>query len=186
MIDIGFVKPKTGIGKIRPVIDVNGRRNDMAHFLDFTYSPFKMSVYFSGKAGGHRIIIGSPKTGYRILLRSKTIQDGSCPDHPDARRIEDVFAYFTIDDGTGSMQCSTGSDQLLSFLKIGREAITNADGKGKDEIHAAIRNAIFGVPLIATGEFRRLKEDLSFRIETMKKVEKSDLKAISSAMEAEL
>ena len=136
---------------------------------------------------GFAVSVGE-KSGiiYRCEECSKTIQDGSCPDHPDARRIEDVFAYFTIDDGTGSMQCSTGSDQLLSFLKIGREAITNADEKGKDEIHAAIRNAIFGVPLIATGEFRRLKEDLSFRIETMKRVEKSDLKAISSAMEAEL
>ncbi|QRF74788.1 mjaSSB [Thermoplasmatales archaeon] len=123
---------------------------------------------------------------YRCAECSKTISDGSCPDHPDARKVEDIFAYFTIDDGTGVMQCSAGSDHLLSFLKIGKEALTNADAKSRDEIHASIRNSLLGMPIFASGEFRRLRDDLSFRIDSMKRVDQQELKIIAAAMEADL
>ncbi|EQD69089.1 replication factor A, partial [mine drainage metagenome] len=36
----------------------------------------------------------------------KTVDDIRCPDHPEAKIFLDLYAYFTIEDGTGDMQCN--------------------------------------------------------------------------------
>jgi replication factor A1 len=123
---------------------------------------------------------------YRCSQCSKTVQNGSCPDHPDAGKIEDIFAYFSVDDGTGVIQCSAGSASLLPFLGIKGESIKNIDERKKDEIHTNIRNGLIGMPIFATGEFRKMKEDLSFRVETFRKVSAAELKLISTPAEGEI
>lgn len=122
---------------------------------------------------------------YRCAQCSKTVPDGSCPDHPDAGKIEDVFAYFTIDDGTGVMQCSAGSGSLFPFLNISKESLKNIDARGREDIHMNIRNGLLGIPIFVTGEFRRMNDDLSMRAESFKRMGQEEVKLLSSKMEAE-
>ncbi|MEM0155237.1 MAG: hypothetical protein QW597_01365 [Thermoplasmataceae archaeon] len=142
---------------------------------------------FGGVSIAGFVVSVGEKSGivYRCSQCFKTIQNGSCPDHPNADKIEDIFAYFTVDDGTGVIQCSAGSASLLPFLGLTGDSIKNSDERKRAEIHTNIRNGLIGMSVFATGEFRRMKEDLSFRVESFRKVTAAEVKLISAPVEGD-
>ncbi|WP_075057197.1 hypothetical protein [Thermogymnomonas acidicola] len=73
---------------------------------------------------GFAVTVGGEKSGiiYRCSVCNRVIEEVRCPDHPIDVPKMDIFAYFTLDDGTGTVQCTCGRQVLMPLL-----GLTDAD-----------------------------------------------------------
>ncbi len=92
----------------------------------------------------------------------KTPEGDSCPDHPEAKLIKDYFIFFTIDDGTGTIQCTAGKDQIDGIMKMaGGEALEEM--ASRDPFLRELKQNLLGRLAQVTGEVIRSRNGLSFR-----------------------
>ena len=92
----------------------------------------------------------------------KTPEGESCPDHPGAKLIRDYFIFFTIDDGTGTMQCTAGKDQIDGIMKIaGQEALDEM--ATRDPFLRELKEELLGRLVQVSGEVIRSRNGLSLR-----------------------
>ncbi len=135
------------------------------------------------------IISFGEKSGLRLRCSEcrKTIEDVRCPDHPSAPFMYDLFAYFTLSDGTGYMQCTAGRGPLLKLLGMPESELSPENSSiTKRDIYNRIRNELHGKPFILEGDLAEGNQGLTLRISGIVKVSADDVKSLIRKMEVEL
>lgn len=135
------------------------------------------------------IISFGEKSGLRLRCSEcrKTIEDVRCPDHPSAPFVYDLFAYFTLSDGTGYIQCTAGRIPLLKLLGM-PESDLSPDNSSitKRDIFNRLREGLYGRPFILEGDLAEGNMGLALRISDIEKVSTDDVKSLIRKMEVEL
>lgn len=117
---------------------------------------------------------------------NQRLDDLRCPDHPDAPFIYDLFAYFTIDDGTGHMQCTGGRIPLLPLLGIKLEDFVPSNKSiSRRGIQALLEEKIQGMAFVIGGDVVKSQVGLSLRIRDIRPMDEEFLKTFSRMLEAD-
>ncbi len=110
-------------------------------------------VVFVGEKGG--LVMRCPEC-------RKTQEGDECPDHPGTALVRDYFIFFTIEDGTGTLQCTAGKEQIISMIK-GGDSGTLDKMAAEDPFLRDLKNDILGQLIRVSGEVIRSRNGLSFR-----------------------
>ncbi len=117
----------------------------------------------------------------------KTTEDVKCPDHPDADLFLDLYAYFTVEDGTGDIQCNAGRAPLMSVLGLTEEALDISKPKvSRADVMRNLREKLFSVPLLLHGDCTLGPNGPSFRVRKVEMVDEQRLKKIGENMQEEI
>lgn len=134
------------------------------------------------------IISVGPKSGllYRCSECNSRLEEIKCPDHPDAKIKYDIFTYFTIDDGTGTLQVTAGMNQILGLLGI-KEGEFNPENRKltKSSLREGLIRALLGKAFKVTGDLRDQNMGLSLRCFSLTHMEDADINAMVSDQEAD-
>lgn len=135
------------------------------------------------------IISLGEKSGLRLRCSEcrKTIEDVRCPDHPGSPFVYDLFAYFTLSDGTGYQQCTAGKMPLMKLLGIQEADLDpNRSSLTKREVYAKLREKLHGKPYLVEGDLAEGNNGLTLRVSDLAGVTSEDLKSLITIMEVEL
>ncbi len=117
----------------------------------------------------------------------KTIDDIRCPDHPEAKIFLDLYAYFTIEDGTGDIQCNVGRAGLLELLNLKEEDLNIDKPKvSKAEVSKRLAEKILSVPLLLDGDAVLGTNGPLFRARRIRRMDEPLLKTVLQAYEGEM
>lgn len=134
------------------------------------------------------IISLGEKSGLKLRCSEcrKSIEDVRCPDHPSAPFVYDLFAYFTLSDGTGYIQCTAGRMPLMKLLGMQESELDPSSSITKREVYSRIREKLHGKPFILEGDLAEGTNGLTLRISDISGISQEDVKSFFRAMEAEL
>ncbi|MCL4336186.1 MAG: replication factor A [Candidatus Thermoplasmatota archaeon] len=136
---------------------------------------------------GFAVTMG-PKSGLVIRCSqcNERLEDLRCPDHPDAPQSYDLFAYFTLDDGTGHIQCTGGKMALLPVLGIkNEEFIPSNTSISRRSVQTGLTENILGKSLVVSGDVAKNQMGLSLRARSLQYMNEDHLKKFSTLLEAD-
>lgn len=178
-------------GRLRLSINDKAKVSDSSIVVTQSEKPLLISEASSPIGGitirGFAITLGD-KSGLRMRCSvcKKTIEDIHCPEHPTDSYYYDLFAYFTVSDGSGYMQCTAGSSALLPIIGMGESDLdVNNSRLMKKDVFNKMKEAIFGKPLVITGDFVNTQMGLSFRSSSIRPLTMDDVKSAIKEMEVE-
>lgn len=117
---------------------------------------------------------------------NQKLDDIRCPDHPEAPHVYDLFAYFTLDDGTGHIQCTGGRYPLLPLLNIPADQFVPSNTSiSRRSILASLEENIPGKAFIINGDVVKSQIGLSLRMNSIKPMDEDFLKKFSRMLEAD-
>lgn len=135
------------------------------------------------------IITLGEKSGLRLRCSEcrKTIEDVRCPDHPDKPFVYDLFAYFTLSDGTGYLQCTAGRIPLMKLMGLGENDLEPASSKlTKRDVYSKLHEKLYGKPFILEGDLAEGNNGLNLRITDLDRITADDIKKFLRQIEVEL
>ena len=107
---------------------------------------------------------------------NQRVDDVRCADHPDAKLIYDIFAYFTVDDGTDYLQVNAGYEALKNIINISREYLDNPQRPPlKKEVKEKVEIALVHNALKIKGNLRINNMGLSMRSSEVSYVTNNDI-----------
>ncbi|AAT44004.1 replication protein A [Picrophilus oshimae] len=118
----------------------------------------------------------------RCSVCNKTISLNVCPDHPDAGINLDIFAYFTIDDGTGFVRATAGKDAILPLININENEIA----RKASIIYNEMYKKLYGHAFKFTGNFIKKDDELDFQVIKANSITDDEIKIEMVEMENEL
>lgn len=136
---------------------------------------------------GYAVSLGQ-KSG--LVMRcsecNQRLDDIRCPDHPSAPFAYDMFAYFTLDDGTGHIQCTGGKYALLPLLGIPEDQFVPSNTAiSRRSIQASLEEHLPGKAFIIEGDVVKSQIGLSVRMNSIKPLDEEFLKTFSQILEAD-
>lgn len=179
-------------GRLRLTINDKANVSDSTLVVTDTEKPLQISEATSPVGGitirGFAITLGD-KSGLRMRCSEcrKTLEDIHCPDHPTAPYYYDLFAYFTVSDGSGYVQCTAGSAPLLPAIGMSESDLdVNNSSLMKKDVFNRMKDAIFGKPLVITGDLVNGQMGMSLRATSIRPLSAEDVKSAIKEMEVEL
>lgn len=136
---------------------------------------------------GFAVNIG-PKSGLvmRCSQCNQKLDDLRCTDHPDAPFVYDLFAYFTMDDGTGHLQCTGGRIPLLPLLGLTPEDFVPSNKNiSRRGVQSLLEENIPGKAFVIGGDVVKSQIGLSLRIRDIRPMDEEFLKTFSRMLEAD-
>ncbi len=117
----------------------------------------------------------------------KTIDDIRCPDHPEAKIFLDLYAYFTLEDGTGDIQCNIGRAGMLELLNLKEEDLNIEKPKvSRADVSKRLAEKILSVPILLDGDAVMGTNGLSFRARRIRRMDEPLLKKVMEAYEGDM
>ena len=117
----------------------------------------------------------------------KTIDDIRCPDHPEAKIFLDLYAYFTLEDGTGDIQCNVGRAGMLELLNLKEEDLNIEKPKvSRADVSKRLAEKILSVPILLDGDAVMGPNGLSFRARRIRRMDEPLLKKVMEAYEGDM
>ena len=117
----------------------------------------------------------------------KTIDDIRCPDHPEAKIFLDLYAYFTLEDGTGDIQCNVGRAGMLELLNLKEEDLNIEKPKvSRADVSKRLAEKILSVPILLDGDAVMGTNGLSFRARRIRRMDEPLLKKVMEAYEGDM
>lgn len=117
---------------------------------------------------------------------NQRLDDLRCPDHPEAPLKYDLFAYFTLDDGTGHIQCTGGRFALLPLIGITEEQFVPSNTAiSRRSVQAALEDHIPGKAFVIEGDVVKTQMGLSLRMNSIRYLDEEFLKKFSAILEAD-
>ncbi len=117
----------------------------------------------------------------------KTIDDIRCPDHPEAKIFLDLYAYFTLEDGTGDIQCNVGRAGMLELLNLKEEDLNIEKPKvSRADVSKRLAEKILSVPILLDGDAAMGTNGLSFRARRIRRMDEPLLKKVMEAYEGDM
>lgn len=122
----------------------------------------------------------------RCSACNQRLDDLHCPDHPEAPISYDIFAYFTIDDGTGSIQCTGGKSVFLKELGFTEAQFAPANKSiTRRSVFTGLQEKILGKVIVGSGDVSRNQAGLSIRLNDISHLGEDFLKKLVERMEAD-
>ncbi|MEM3675480.1 MAG: replication protein A [Thermoplasmataceae archaeon] len=174
-------------------ITINEKTKVSRVSLDFQPGAHTKNISeLNGPIGGVEIFAISVSLGeksglvYRCSECRNKLDDIRCPDHPDAAVAYDLFAYFLVDDGTGSILCTAGSSALLKLIGMRPDELvpSNRSVTGRS-IAESLRNNIVGKALVIRGDIVSGTGGLSIRGSEIFHPAQEDLNRLTQFLEAD-
>ncbi|HLH86214.1 MAG TPA: replication protein A [Thermoplasmataceae archaeon] len=174
-------------------VSINDRAKVARTTLDFEIgSHIKNIGEITAPVGGVELFAVAVSLGeksglvYRCSQCRNRLDEIRCPDHPDAPILYDIFAYFTVDDGTGSILCTAGSGALLKLIGIKSDEFTPSNRSiSKRSVIEMLQKNILGNGLVITGDVVSGTGGLSVRGRDISHIDASNLSRLSSFLEAD-
>lgn len=117
----------------------------------------------------------------------KTIDDIRCPDHPEAKIFLDLYAYFTLEDGTADIQCNVGRAGMLELLNLKEEDLNIEKPKvSRADVSKRLAEKILSVPILLDGDAVMGTNGLSFRARRIRRMDEPLLKKVMEAYEGDM
>lgn len=117
----------------------------------------------------------------------KTIDDIRCPDHPEAKIFLDLYAYFTLEDGTGDIQCNVGRAGMLELLNLKEEDLNIEKPKvSRADVSKRLAEKVLSVPILLDGDAVMGPNGLSFRARRIRRMDEPLLKKVMEAYEGDM
>lgn len=117
----------------------------------------------------------------------KTIDDIRCPDHPEAKIFLDLYAYFTLEDGTGDIQCNVGRAGMLELLNLKEEDLNIEKPKvSRADVSKRLAEKVLSVPILLDGDAVMGTNGLSFRARRIRRMDEPLLKKVMEAYEGDM
>ena len=117
----------------------------------------------------------------------KTIDDIRCPDHPEAKIFLDLYAYFTLEDGTGDIQCNVGRAGMLELLNLKEEDLNIEKPKvSRADVSKRLAEKILSVPILLDGDAVMGTNGLLFRARRIRRMDEPLLKKVMEAYEGDM
>lgn len=135
------------------------------------------------------IITLGEKSGLKLRCSEcrKSIEDVRCPDHPTAPFTYDLFAYFTLSDGTGYLQCTSGRFPLMELIGMKEEELDPSNSTlTKRDVYNRIRDKLHGKPYMVEGDLVEGNNGLAMRVSRLSQVTSETVKTLSRLVEVEL
>ncbi len=152
--------------------------------LERNYKIFDIKNPIGGISIMGFVITFGEKSGIikRCSICNKVISLNTCPDHPDAKINLDIFAYFTIDDGTGFVRAIAGANAILPLLNIKENEIA----KKAQVIYKDMDKRLYGHAFKFTGNFIKKDDGLDFQVVSINDITQEEIKTEMVEMENEL
>lgn len=153
------------------------------------YNSSDLSTPVGGVTFTGFVISLGDKSGLRLRCSEcrKTIEDVRCPDHPSSPFVYDLFAYFTLSDGTGYQQCTAGRFPLMKLLGIKEEELEpDKSSLTKRDVYTRLREKLHGKPFIVEGDLAEGNNGMNLRVTDISGVTSEDVRNLMRIMEAEL
>lgn len=169
---------RTEVTEIKPSFQVGERLYD----IDDISSPI------GGVTVNGFIVSLGQKSGLvmRCSVCNSKLDDIHCPNHPEALVVYDLFAYFTLDDGTGSIQCTGGKAALLSHLGFTQEEYTPENKKiSRRLVSSLLQEKLLGRTVVIEGDVARNQSGISVRISSLNYVDTEFMKKLEARMGAD-
>ena len=116
----------------------------------------------------------------------KKIDDIRCPDHPESPVEYDIFAYFTVDDGTDYIQVSSGYGPLKALTGIEEDYLKNTNRPPlRKEVREKLDRALMHSALYLRGNVRQNTQGLSMKATDINRIDKETLGKITKIQEEE-
>ena len=116
----------------------------------------------------------------------RTLEDVKCDEHPQAGFILDLFSYFTIEDGTGDLQCTAGRPALTGILGISEQDLDPGSSKlSKADVSKRLSENLMNSPLLLTGDVVSGTNGISFRVRAIERLDADRIKRINLKFEEE-
>ncbi len=117
---------------------------------------------------------------------NQRLDDLRCPDHPEAPYVYDLFAYFTLDDGTGHIQCTGGRFALLPLIGLTEEQFVPSNTAiSRRSVLAALEDHIPGKAVVINGDVVKSQIGLSLRMNSIKYLDEEFLRKFTGILEAD-
>ncbi len=178
-------------GRLR--LTINDSTRVMPAKLDFEITERIMNIAdVTGPIGGVTVqgfaVTFGQKSG--LVMRcsecNQRLDDLRCPDHPEAPLVYDMFAYFTLDDGTGHIQCTGGRYAFLPLIGLTQEQFVPSNTAiSRRSIQAALEDHIPGKAFVINGDVVKNQMGLTLRINTIRYMDEEFLKKFSAILEAD-
>lgn len=122
----------------------------------------------------------------RCSVCNKKIEDVRCEEHPTEPYIYDLFAYFTLDDGTNFIQCTAGRQALLPLLGMSESDLdVNNPKLTRKDTYSKIREALLSKSFVFEGDLSNSRIGMSFRVSSIRPLTREDVKAEITEIEEE-
>lgn len=117
---------------------------------------------------------------------NQRLDDIRCQDHPSAPLSYDIFVYFTLDDGTGHLQCTAGRYAMLPLLGYTQENFVPENSSiSRRSVQNALEEKIPGKAFVINGDVVNGQVGLSLRINSIRPMDEEYLKGITRMLEAD-
>ncbi|CAC11531.1 conserved hypothetical protein [Thermoplasma acidophilum] len=139
--------------------------------------------------GGITIVgfVVSVGQGSRIFTKCsvcrRIVEDGTCKDHPKAPVYPDIFGYFSISDGTGTITCYINSDSFLPYAGISQDQFRR-DAYSMNP-NSLIKKNLLGKCISVSGDLRSQDDRIVMNVQSMKAISAEDNREIESIIEEE-
>lgn len=178
-------------GRLR--ITINDKTRVLPAKLEYEITERILNVVdLTGPLGGVTVqgfaVTFGQKSGLvmRCTECNQRLDDIRCPDHPEAGYLYDMFAYFTLDDGTGHIQCTGGRYALLPLIGLTQEQFVPTNTAiSRRSIQAALQDHIPGKAFIIEGDVVKGQMGLTLRMNSLRYMDEDFLKKFSSMLEAD-
>ncbi|BAB60353.1 TVG1242712 [Thermoplasma volcanium GSS1] len=125
--------------------------------------------------------------GSRIFTKcsicKKILEDGKCKDHPRAPVYLDIFGYFLLSDGTGSLTCYLNKDSFLPYIKMDTEEFKSQAFSMNPNM--LIKKNILGKCLSVTGDLRLRDDKITMNASSIKEADADSVKDIEKTIQEE-
>ena len=116
-----------------------------------------------------------------VIKRCKTcnrkIDDDFCEEHPNDGFYKDLFAYFTAEDGTGYVHCTSGKSPLEEVLGLTPDPL-EAQSITSNQVIKKLNETLLGKSVVISGDFVKNNDSLAFRARTIKQMSEDDLRIV--------
>ncbi|PYB68674.1 replication factor A [Thermoplasma sp. Kam2015] len=125
--------------------------------------------------------------GSRIFTKcsvcKKIVENGKCNDHPKAPVYPDLFGYFSISDGTGTITCYINGDSFLPYAGIPQEQFRR-DAYSMNP-NAIIKKNLIGKCISVTGDLRMQDDKITLNVQSIRAISAEDNREITNIIEEE-
>ncbi|KAA8922477.1 replication factor A [Thermoplasma sp.] len=125
--------------------------------------------------------------GSRIFTKCsvcrRIVEDGKCKDHPSAPVYPDIFGYFSLSDGTGTLTCYINSDSFLPYAGITQDQFRR-DAYSMNP-NMVIRKNLLGKCISVSGDLRIQDDKMTLNAQSIRAISQEDNREIGNIIEEE-
>ncbi len=115
----------------------------------------------------------------------RRVEGDRCEEHPGETPVKDLYAYFTLEDGTSTIQVSAGKDAMKGYTGLDVEELDYTPEE-RQSVSEKVMEKFLGKPVLLLGESVMSGQGLNFRALEVHPVDKNVISRVESLMKREV